>query len=72
MTSSLTINTTQILSLIHKAESKLKADANPDLRMATETAISILILHLRKPYASVSYKQSEAIDRFKNLLGEVT
>jgi hypothetical protein len=70
MTSSSTINTTQILNLIHKAEAKLKDANNPDLRMATETALSILVFNLRKPYASVSFKQAEAIERFKNLLGE--
>jgi hypothetical protein len=70
MTNSLTINTTQILGQIHKAESKLRGVENPDLRMATETVLSILVLHLRKPYAVVSYKQAEAVERLKNLLGE--
>jgi hypothetical protein len=70
MTSSLTINTINLLSLIHKAEAELKVNPDPDLRRLTETSISILAFYMRKPYVVVTYLQAEAIDKLKNLLGE--
>ena len=70
MTNSLTINTSNLLSLIHRAEAELKVNPNPDLQMVNETVVSILAFYMRRPYVVVNYAQANAIDKLKSLLGE--
>lgn len=67
MTSS-TINTTQVLNLIHKATSRLKEKEDPDLKMLTESAISIFSFYFKAPFAFVRPEQATVIKKLQDYL----
>lgn len=59
------INTAQTLELIHKAILHSRINDEPALRSLIDSAISILILYLRKPSARVKPEQFAVIERLK-------
>jgi hypothetical protein len=63
-----TISTVAVLTLIHRGSSKLQVKNDPDLAMLVETAVSILSLHLRKPFVFVKPEQASAIQALEDYL----
>ena len=63
-----TVSTVQILNLIHKATTRLRDKDDPNLALMTDTAVSILSLHLRKPYVFLRVEQVKAIEALKEYL----
>jgi len=61
-------STTQLLNLIHRATAQRKAQDNPELARLTDTAVSIMALHIRTPSAFVTEEQYGAITRLREIL----
>lgn len=59
------ISTTQLLATIHKAALRLRSSPDPDLQRLTDTAVSVMALHIRNPTAFVNEDQNAAITRLR-------
>jgi hypothetical protein len=68
MTTSRVLNTQNLLTLIHKANLKLKEDRRPELLDATESAISLHALYFRKHMVPVSDEKIQIVKRLRELV----
>lgn len=63
-----TINTVQVLNLIHKAMSRSKEKDDPDLHLLIDSVVSIFVLKFKTPFAFAKAEQIAAIKRLEEYL----